>query len=426
MMHKNFSGAISSFTEAIADDGNDVNSYFRRGQSFFCMGNYKEAIVDFDRALAKGAMDYNVYLWKGTANAKLNNVDLSILNYEKAMRLNPKLVDPFRVTDKTKDSSKAAESSDSSKAASTPDSSKATSTSDSSKAASTPDSSKATSTSDSFKAASTPDSSKTASTLDSSKAASTTDSSKTANTTDSSQLESRVEAVRSAVANVLSEQHGVRPEAGTSSPNTGSGGAETRNSTPEVKSATISLSGSSEKSVDAYKMAAHRIIENEKGYFRAGTTYSGLLNFSHQLIPLSGFNGQPDWVEGTHDGHAYFSLKDPKRDLRDLDAQIILHPQDATLFFQRARASQQLGKTKETIDDLNRAVELDSTNPNYFLARAFYFQQQNNLEAAVTEILRAQDVDPVVPSDLTFVVPVKNAAKSAPLESIPKKDGAKL
>lgn len=380
-MHKNFSGSISSFTEAIADDGNDVNSYFRRGQSFFCMGNYKEAIVDFDRALAKGAMDYNVYLWKGTANAKLNNVDLAILNYEKAMRLNPKLVDPFRVTDKTKDSSKAAESSDSSKAASTPDSPKAASTSDSSKAASTPD---------------------------------------------SSQLESRVEAVRSAVANVLSAQHGVRPETLLSSPTPGAGGSEARNSAPKDKSATISLSGSSEQSVDAYKTAAHRIIENEKGYFRAGTAYSGLLNFSNQLIPLSGFNGQPDWVEGTQDGHAYYSLKDPKRDLRDLDAQIILHPQDATLFFQRARASQQLGKTKETIDDLNRAVELDGTIPNYFLARAFYFQQQKNLEAAVTEILRAQNVDPVVPSELTFDVPSQNAAKSAPVENIPKKDGAKL
>lgn len=112
--------------------------------------------------------------------------------------------------------------------------------------------------------------------------------------------------------------------------------------------------------------------------------------------------------------------------MRDLDAQIILHPQDATLFFQRARASQQLGKTKETIDDLNRAVELDGTNPNYFLARAFYFQQQKNLEAAVTEILRAQNVDPVVPSELTFDVPSQNAAKSAPVENIPKKDGAKL
>jgi Flp pilus assembly protein TadD len=134
-----------------------------------------------------------------------------------------------------------------------------------------------------------------------------------------------------------------------------------------------------------------------------------LLNLSDELVPLSGFQGQPDWIESAREGRPYFSLKDPKRDLKELDAQIISHPQDATLFFQRARVSQQLGKDKATLSDLNRAIELDATNANYILARAFYYHQLKNADAAEAEIRRAQDVDPAVPSMLTFDQPTKRA-----------------
>lgn len=351
MINKKFSQAISSFTEAIADDEKDVNSYFRRGQSFFCQGNYKEAIVDFNRALARGAMDYNVYLWKGTADAKLGNVDQATFNYEKAMRLNPKLVEPFRSSSASDSGSSGSESN-----------------------ALVAGQAKAEAGKAEF-------------------AKSEAGKAKLIKA-DAGKVEiSKAEAGKVEVS---------KAEAGkVEIHNAGAGNLEPA----KASTSTISLSGSSEQSVDAYKKAAQRILQNTKGYFRAGTAYSGLLNIANQPVPLSGFNSQLDGVESTQNGHAYFSLKDAKRDLRELDAQIILHPQDATLFFQRASAWQQLGKTKETLDDLNRAVELDGSNPNYFLARAFYYHQQKDITAAATEVLRAQDVDPLVPSELSFDVP---------------------
>lgn len=373
MMQKNFSGAISSFTEAIAEDGEDVNSYFRRGQSFLCMGNYKEAIVDFDRALAKGALDYNVYLWKGTANAKLNNVEQAVFNYEKAMRLNPKLVEPFRSADSKKpEEVQSANPNDQSNSAAA--------------AAVTPSAGTVTPA-----AAVTP-----AAPVDPST---------------SGGLEARVAAVQAAVNNMMASQHGASVDARTSS-------SSATDSSIKTKSATLSL-GRNERAVDAYKTAARNIIDNESGYFRPGTTYSGLLNIFGQLIPLSGFNGQPEWADSVQHGTRYFSLKDPRRDLRDLDAQIVAHPQDPTLLFQRARASIQLGNQKQTLEDLNRAIELDGTNPNYFLARAFYYHQLKDVDAAEEDIRRAQDVDPIVPSDLKFEAPAnaKQESNSAKLSN---------
>lgn len=343
MMHKNFSSAISSFTEAIADDSNDVNSYFRRGQSFLCLGNYKEAIVDFDRALSKGAMDYNLYLWKGTANAKLNNVDVAIFNYEKAMRLNPKLVDSFRASE----------------SASTAATSKAT-------APAATASTSSTSTADSK--------------------------------SDPGGLGARFLAVQAAVNNMMAAQHGATNTAQMSASEAGS------SVVPKSKTETMSL-GSSESAVDAYKTAARRILENEVGYFRAGTTYSGLLNMSGQPVPLSGFSGQSQSGEIVQKGHSSVSTTDAKRELKELDSQIVLHPQDATLLFQRARVYMQLGKSSKILDDLNRAIELDATNPNYFLARAFYYHGVKNEDSAEEDIRRAQDADPIVPSDLKFEKP---------------------
>ncbi|MBS1957664.1 MAG: tetratricopeptide repeat protein [Cyanobacteria bacterium SZAS-4] len=338
MMHKDFANAISSFTEAISDDPNDVNSYFRRGQSFFCVGNYKEAIVDFDRALAKGAMDYNVYLWKGTAYAKLDNMDLSVFNYEKAMRLNPKLV----ATYKSNALSKNAETTKNAESAKTTESAK-TATAQSSK------------------------------------------------DSDPSSLESRIEAVRVAAAQIGATKFGAREVERVDKPKS---------------TATLSL-GNNQRPLEAYETAARKIAENEVGYFRAGTTYSGLLNLSGAVIPLSGFSGQPEWIETAQKGHPYFALKEPLRDLRELDTQITSHPQDSKLYFQRAQVNQHLGKLAETLKDLNRAIELDGANAHYFLARAFYYHRQNDDNLAEAEIRHAQDIDPIVPSDLSFDAPIE-------------------
>jgi tetratricopeptide (TPR) repeat protein len=298
MMHKNFASAISSFTEAISDDKNDLNSYFRRGQSFFCLGRYKDAIADFDRAAAKGAMDPNVFLWRGTAYAKIDNDESAIQSYEKAMRLDPNLADAYKSA--------------------------------------------------------------------SSKATVTT----------------------------------VAPEA-----------PMTNQPKPNQ---TLSF-GSSQRAIDDYKTAVKNVTENVSGYFRAGTTYSGIMNLSGALVPLPGLNDdQASWIEGTEKGKSYFSLKDARKFARDLDQQINDHPQNAKLYFLRARAFQQLGKSAETLADLTRAIELDNTNPHYYLARAFYHFQNGETHAADSDIRSAQELNPIVPADLSFEAPdtKENSTKS--------------
>jgi tetratricopeptide (TPR) repeat protein len=171
---------------------------------------------------------------------------------------------------------------------------------------------------------------------------------------------------------------------------------------PGKSNKTLSF-GSSQRAVDDYKTAVKNVTENVSGYFRAGTTYSGIMNLSGALIPLPGLNDDPaNWVEGKERGKSYFSLKDARKSARDLDARINEHPQDSKLFFLRARAFQQLGKSADTLADLTRAIELDNSNPHYYLARAFYHFQHGETHAADSDIRSAQELNPIVPADLSF------------------------
>ncbi len=164
--------------------------------------------------------------------------------------------------------------------------------------------------------------------------------------------------------------------------------------------------GSNQRAVDDYSTAVKNVTANVSGYFRPGTAYSGIINGSGELISLSGLNDHSEWIEGKQQGHTYLSLKDPGRDLRNLDSQIIARPQDANLYFQRARVFQQMGKSDKTLADLTRAIDLDNTNPHYYLARAFYYFQKNDDDLAALEIRRAQELDPIVPEELSFQAPV--------------------
>ena len=96
MQHKRFDEAITTFTEGINAHPDDANSYLRRGQSFFCIGNYKEAFSDFDKTLELQPKDYNAYLWRGSAQSKLLHDDAAVIDYEHALRLSPVLLDNFK------------------------------------------------------------------------------------------------------------------------------------------------------------------------------------------------------------------------------------------------------------------------------------------------------------------------------------------
>lgn len=170
------------------------------------------------------------------------------------------------------------------------------------------------------------------------------------------------------------------------------------------EAAKISL-GTNQRSIDDYATAIKNVTAYQSGYFRSGTAYSGICNFSGELIPVTGLKDQSESVISQHSGHPYFSLKNPGRDMRDLSGRIIAHPDDANLYFLRARAYGQLGDHDKALADLVRAIDLDKTNPHYLLARAYYYFQQHKLDLAENDIRQAQDIDPIVPVDLTFEPP---------------------
>jgi tetratricopeptide (TPR) repeat protein len=96
MQHKRFPEAITTFTEGINATPEDSNLYLRRGQSFYCIGNYKDAYSDFDKTITLQPLDYNAYLWRGTTQSMLGKDELAVIDYEKAMRLDPPLLDNFK------------------------------------------------------------------------------------------------------------------------------------------------------------------------------------------------------------------------------------------------------------------------------------------------------------------------------------------
>ncbi|MGH9553486.1 MAG: tetratricopeptide repeat protein, partial [Terriglobales bacterium] len=95
MQSKKFTEAIASLTEAIADDDRDAMAFFKRGQCFFCLGNYQSALEDYDHAIKLERGVSMFYLWRGTAHARLADDVAAVRDYEKAMRLDPALVSAF-------------------------------------------------------------------------------------------------------------------------------------------------------------------------------------------------------------------------------------------------------------------------------------------------------------------------------------------
>jgi tetratricopeptide (TPR) repeat protein len=92
MQNKRFREAISCFTEALNVNDKDANSYFRRGQCFFCLNDIDKAMFDFDRAIAVTEGNDQYYLWRGTAYGQMGKDEQAIEDFLRAFRLNPELV----------------------------------------------------------------------------------------------------------------------------------------------------------------------------------------------------------------------------------------------------------------------------------------------------------------------------------------------
>jgi tetratricopeptide (TPR) repeat protein len=92
MQNKRFREAISCFTEALNVNDKDANSYFRRGQCFFCLNDIEKAMFDFDRAIGVTEGNDQYYLWRGTAYGQMGKDEQAIEDFLRAFRLNPELV----------------------------------------------------------------------------------------------------------------------------------------------------------------------------------------------------------------------------------------------------------------------------------------------------------------------------------------------
>lgn len=95
MAHKDYDGAILSFTEAIGLNATNPKNYLARGKCFASMHNYDLAIQDFNKSLEYAPNDSEAYLWRGTAHANLGKDDFAIKDYEQAIKLDPALADRF-------------------------------------------------------------------------------------------------------------------------------------------------------------------------------------------------------------------------------------------------------------------------------------------------------------------------------------------
>lgn len=401
MMHKNFQSAISSFSEAIADDANDVNAYFRRGQSFFCLGNYAEAVRDFNHAAAKGAMDPNLYVWTGTAYASMCNDQLAIINYEKAMRLNPKLAGQptaqhnEQVGLETKKDTTTSVKADNKSNASVSTISTTTTTATA-----------ATTSAAITASAATPAATTTSAATTTAASPATTTSSTTAPKTDLEVKKNSEILVKQAVTKSESAQANDSIEHKTAEANdsTEHKAAEANGSTEHKPAQTMTV-GSSRNAVVDYQTAAKNVLANMTGTFIPGVVYSGIKNQTGGVVDLGELDAGSSASANKGDKVTESSLR---TELRKLDDNINAQPQDAKLYFRRARVYLLSNKSTEGLGDLTRAIDLDKTNPHYYLARAFYYYQHDLTKDADADIRQAQEINPIIPGELSFELTDKN------------------
>jgi len=69
--------------------------FYNRGQAEVGRGDMKAAIEDFKRSLAVSPQHAPVHFALGWSYAKLNRFDEALVEFDEAMRLDPKLPDPY-------------------------------------------------------------------------------------------------------------------------------------------------------------------------------------------------------------------------------------------------------------------------------------------------------------------------------------------
>jgi tetratricopeptide (TPR) repeat protein len=161
--------------------------------------------------------------------------------------------------------------------------------------------------------------------------------------------------------------------------------------------------GEGNNAIKDYKEAMRRVGHATTAFFNTGTIYSGLSEPEHEVSnPSSAAQVAADMEQTTKDGKPFYSLKNPRKVLKDYVAAIDVEPNKAANYFQRARAYWQLGDRTNALRDFNRALDLDTWKAEYYLARAYFYYQDANMALAQDDLKRAQDLDPALPRIISF------------------------
>ena len=87
--------AIEFYTRAIEVNAENPESYAKRGNARFLIGNYKDAVIDYTKAIELDPKRENLYYNRGIAKANLSLYEDVIEDYTKELELNPVNVNAY-------------------------------------------------------------------------------------------------------------------------------------------------------------------------------------------------------------------------------------------------------------------------------------------------------------------------------------------
>ena len=105
----------------------------------------------------------------------------------------------------------------------------------------------------------------------------------------------------------------------------------------------------------------------------------------------------------------------PGESIRELDVAIRVHPSDAELMFERAKAWIQMDKFSSALNDLSDAILHDPNKSAYYLARAWCYKKLGNTYLAADDVKQARFVNPSLPPQIDLLQNTKDIVnRSAP------------
>jgi hypothetical protein len=105
----------------------------------------------------------------------------------------------------------------------------------------------------------------------------------------------------------------------------------------------------------------------------------------------------------------------PGESIRELDVAIRVHPSDADLMFERAKAWIQMDKFSSALNDLSDAILHDPNKSAYYLARAWCYKKLGNTYLAADDVKQARFVNPSLPPQIDLLQNSKDIVnRSAP------------